>query len=244
MRSRRLLAKKLQKFYTEVSTKRNNQKMRLQVDQEFQQNEIKQLNKKYLVKMFSTEVSGRKAFAAEQKIRELNKRISKLNLMKNKSKQIMPIMLIKKLTDNMNKTESAKYGYSSDYIEEQSLSSKRFRISFNFDRLKKSKQVSNRLDKYDKVLYSRKKKKPRENLDIGKNILLLAEGIKKKSAPGKLYKSSAQNISYFNKERLFAISSKKTIHSKTFHWVADTKNNKILKERFQRPILNNKLVKL
>ena len=159
MRSRRLLAKKLQKFYTEVSTKRNNQKMRLQVDQEFQQNEIKQLNKKYLVKMFSTEVSGGKAFAAEQKIRELNKRISKLNLMKNKSKQIMPIMLIKKLTDNMNKTESAKYGYSSDYIEEQSLSSKRFRISFNFDRLKKSKQVSNRLDKYDKVLYSRKKKK-------------------------------------------------------------------------------------
>ena len=89
-----------------------------------------------------------------------------------------------------------------------------------------------------------KRKKPRENLDIGKNILLLAEGIKKKSVPGKFYKSSAQNISYFNKERLFAISSKKTIHSKTFHWVADTKNNKILKERFQRPILNNKLVKL
>ena len=52
--------------------------MQLQVDQELQQNEIKQLNKKLLVEMFSTEVRGGKAFAAEQSNHELKKRISKL----------------------------------------------------------------------------------------------------------------------------------------------------------------------
>ena len=37
-------------------------------DLEFQQNEIKNLNKKYNVEMFSTRVRGGKAFVAKQKI--------------------------------------------------------------------------------------------------------------------------------------------------------------------------------
>ena len=41
--------------------------MRLQVVWEF---EIKRLNKKYIVAMFSSQVRGGKAFAAEQKIKE------------------------------------------------------------------------------------------------------------------------------------------------------------------------------
>ena len=68
-------------------------------------------------------------------------------------------MLIKKLTDNTNKTKSAKYSYSPDYVEKQSILGKRFRISFNSDSVTKSKQLFDRLDKYDKVLCSHKKKK-------------------------------------------------------------------------------------
>ena len=48
--------------------------MRLQVDQELQKNDIKELNKKYNVEIFSTKIRGGKAFAAEQKIRELKKK--------------------------------------------------------------------------------------------------------------------------------------------------------------------------
>ena len=47
--------------------------MRLQTDQEFQQNEIKKINLKYNVEMFSSQIRGGKAFAAEQKIREFKK---------------------------------------------------------------------------------------------------------------------------------------------------------------------------
>ena len=51
--------------------------MRLQTDLEFLQNEIKKLNKKYNVDMFSTKLRGGKAFAAEQKIREFKKLLFK-----------------------------------------------------------------------------------------------------------------------------------------------------------------------
>ena len=47
--------------------------MRLQKDQEFIQNEIKNLHKKYNVQMFSTNVRSGKTYAVEQKIRELKK---------------------------------------------------------------------------------------------------------------------------------------------------------------------------
>ena len=51
--------------------------MRLQTDLEFQQNEIKKLNKKYNVEIFSTRLGGGKAFAAEQNIRECKKLLLK-----------------------------------------------------------------------------------------------------------------------------------------------------------------------
>ena len=52
--------------------------MRLQVDNEFQKAKIKDLNDKSNVEMFTTSVRGGKAFAAEQKIRELKSRIANL----------------------------------------------------------------------------------------------------------------------------------------------------------------------
>ena len=51
----------------------------------------------------------------------------------------------------------------------------------------------------------RKRKKLRENLNIGEKVYILAERIKKKIAPGKFYKQSVQNISYFNKDVIYSI---------------------------------------
>ena len=48
-------------------------KMRLQTDQEFKQRNIEHLNKKFNIEIYSTHSRGGKAFAAEQKIRELKK---------------------------------------------------------------------------------------------------------------------------------------------------------------------------
>ena len=69
LRTKNNLFKKLEEFYKEIDIKRvKNEKIRLQVDLEFQQNKIKKLNKKYNVEMFTTKNRGGKAYAAEQKI--------------------------------------------------------------------------------------------------------------------------------------------------------------------------------
>ena len=78
MHSRKQNHKKLEQFYIDVKNKRKNRHTRLQVGNEFQQVKVKDLNDKFNVTMFTTSLSGGKAFAAEQKIRELKSRISKL----------------------------------------------------------------------------------------------------------------------------------------------------------------------
>lgn len=59
-------------FFKEISGKREREReTRIQADREFEQNELKKLNKKYKVKMLSSRDRGGKEFAAEQKIKEL-----------------------------------------------------------------------------------------------------------------------------------------------------------------------------
>ena len=58
--------------------------MRLQVDNEFQRVKLKDLNDENNVDMFRTTVRGGKAFAVDQKIRELKTRVAKLNAQKIK----------------------------------------------------------------------------------------------------------------------------------------------------------------
>ena len=52
MKSRKQIRQKLEQFFRDVKSKRNSKKMRLQVDQEFQQVKIKDLNELNNVSMF------------------------------------------------------------------------------------------------------------------------------------------------------------------------------------------------
>ena len=75
----------METFYKEFQDKRKGLKTRLQTDPEFKQNEIFELNKKHNVEMFSTAIGGGKAFAAEEKLRELKKRIFRLKALERKN---------------------------------------------------------------------------------------------------------------------------------------------------------------
>lgn len=55
--------------------------MWLQTDQELLQNEIKKLNKKCNVNIFTTDIKGGKAFATEQKLYELKRECLRLSLL-------------------------------------------------------------------------------------------------------------------------------------------------------------------
>ena len=68
LRTKNNLFKKVEEFYKEIDDKRiKNEKMRLQVDLEFQQNKIKELNKKYNVDMFSTKKKRWKSICCRAK---------------------------------------------------------------------------------------------------------------------------------------------------------------------------------
>ena len=130
--------------------------------------------------------------------------------------------------------KSRKYGLSSEEIERRYLPGERFKTIFNMHRLEKNQRLHRRLDDYDVRKYSTKRKKLRDELFVGEKVFLLAARIKKKAAPGKFYKQSVENISYFNKDRTFIIRRIRTINGIKYYWLKDAQNKKILAKRFQR----------
>ena len=179
---RKQILQKLKLFYDDVRNKRKGKRMRLQVNNEFQQVKIKDLNSSNHVEMFTSAVRGEKAFAAEQKIRELKTRIAKINAQKLK---ISPIKITEKSVANMNLKPSNKYGLPSEDVEYRALSNERLKTIFNMKRIEKTQRLHCRLDGYDKKRYSFKKKQLRTDLSIGERVYMLSKRIKKKSAPGK-----------------------------------------------------------
>ena len=147
MQSQKQLLKYLNIFYVEIKSKRNiRQKMRLQTGNEFQQVKIKDLNDKYNVTMFTANVRGGKAFAAEQKIRELKKRISKVKIISDQNKtKILLTTIVKCSTEKMK-------------LKKKSIGNQRFRTEFNFEHIKTLRKTSDRLGGYNRKLYSRRKK--------------------------------------------------------------------------------------
>ena len=69
IKNKNLLAKKMEILYNDIQNLKKG-KIRLQTDQEFKQRKIYELNKRFDVEMFSTNIRGGKAFAAKQNIRE------------------------------------------------------------------------------------------------------------------------------------------------------------------------------
>ena len=64
--SRKQILQKMKLFYDEVKEKRKNKPKRLQLEDEFQQVKIKDLNDQNNVEMFATSVPGGIAFAAKK----------------------------------------------------------------------------------------------------------------------------------------------------------------------------------
>ena len=127
-----------------------------------------------------TNIRGGKALAVEQNIPELKTRISMKKAISDKNKaKIPPKYIIKQSVENMNNVRSEKYNISPNEIKKRSLASKQFKTLFNFERIKKSKQIPDRLDKYDQKKIRQKKQKTIPKLNIDEKMLMLAERIKK-----------------------------------------------------------------
>ena len=231
-----LLAKKMVIFYQEIAEKRMG-RMRLQTDREFQQMDIKKLNKEFDVDMYSTNLRSGKPFAAEQKIREWKKLLLRSKRIKKLlGKRVKRNELIKKATCNLNNTHCVKYSFSPEQIEEKCLDPKegqKFRETYDFSKLCRIKEAQGRSERYAKNLDARKKRRLRDPLDIGEKVLVLSKRLKKKDAPGRLYKSTTENRTFFNRNRIFTINKRVLTGNNTYYyWLKEIGQE--VKNRFLR----------
>ena len=230
MKNRSLLAKKLKLFYEDIKQKRTG-RMRLQTDLEFKQNQIKKLNDEFDIEMFHTKVHGGKAFAAEQKIREFKKiLVRSKRFERNGKNRIKPNDLIKKAAQKMKETISTKYQLAPETIEKRGLNrndSKYYEEINDFMRVRKIENNQMRNDKYDQKI-DRRNRKLRSPLNLDEKVLVLAERLKKKDTPGNLYKASADNMLFFNRDRIFTIYKRAKLNNGTYlYWLEEDgkKNN-------------------
>ena len=139
----------------------------------------------------------------------------------------------------MNETISTKYQLAPETIEKRSLNpndGKYFQEIYDFMRLRKIGNNQMRNDKYNQKL-DRRKRKLRSPLNSDERVLVLAERLKKKDAPGNLYKASTDNILFFNRNRIFAIYKRAKLNNRTYlYWVEE--NGKKIDGRFLRQELN------
>ena len=235
MKKRNFLSRKLELFYNEVQNKRKDKRTKLQTDLEFNQKEIKILNKKYNIEMFHTRVRGGKAFAAEQKIREFKKILLKMkNIVKGEKKKLKPNDVIKKVTFNMNKTKSQKYQIEPEIVEQKSLKNVNFKDEYDFHRLSKVGKDRDRQIRYNKKKDENNPRKLREPLQLGEKVLVLSERLKKKDAPGRLFKPTTQNKSYFN-NKIFIIKKRvQTPDNEWSYWLSEENSYQINSYRYVR----------
>ena len=110
MKRKNQLVDKLEKFYTEIEILRKYLKrgtryrMSLQTDPKFNQNEIKEINKKHNVEHYNTKLNVGHAVGAEQKIRDLKDRLKNFKriIKQNKKSRLKRKRALKKATKNMN----------------------------------------------------------------------------------------------------------------------------------------------
>ena len=186
--------------------------------------------------MFSKKTRGGKAFAAEQKFIEFKKLLftSKRLHKATKTGRLDPKKLIRNAVQNMNKANSPKYGMAPETVEEKSLESENLREVYDFHRMVRVSRDAERYKRNDIRFDKKSCKKLRSPLTVGEKVLVLAERLKKKDAPGNLYKSATENISFFNREKIFIVRKVLSTENSYNYWISRSIDGEIIDKRFLR----------
>ena len=78
-----------------------------------------------------------------------------------------------------------------------------------------------RNDKYNEKI-DRRKRKLRSPLSLNEKVLVFAERLKKKDAPGNLYKAFTDNMPFFNRDIIFTVYKRAKLNNGTYlYWVEE-----------------------
>ena len=169
-----------------------------------------------------------------KKILFRSKKLHKANRSSGGKKRFDSKKTIKKAADNMNKTNSEKYGLLPETIEKRTLSDDVFREVYDFHRIVKVSKDADRYKRYELRQDKKFKRKLREPLLVGEKVLVLAERLKKKDAPGLLFKSTTENIPFFNRKETFIVRRVLPLDGNFYYWLSKSGEDKTVEKRFLR----------
>ena len=169
-----------------------------------------------------------------KKILFRSKKLHKANRSSSGKKRFDSKKTIKKAADNMNKTNSEKYGLPPETIEKRTLSDDVFREVYDFHRIVKVSKDADRYKRYELRQDKKFKRKLREPLLVGEKVLVLAERLKKKDAPGLLFKSTTENIPFFNRKETFIVRRVLPLDGNFYYWLSKSGEDKTVEKRFLR----------
>ena len=83
--------------------------------------------------------------------------------------------------------------------------------------MRKKKQIRNA--KYNQKI-DRRKRTLRSPLNLSEKVFVLAERLKKKDAPSKLFKTLAENMPFLNRNRIFTTYNRAKLNNGSYlYWV-------------------------
>ena len=123
----------------------------------------------------------------------------------------------------MNETISTKCRFAPENLENTSLNPKDrkyFQEIYDFARIRK---IENNQWEMKNIMKNWIEEKTfRIPLNFAEKVLVLAEMIRKKDTPGRLYKSSTENIPFLNTNRVSTIYKRANLENETFlYWLEE-----------------------
>ena len=107
-----------------------------------------------------------------------------------------------------------------------------FQEVYDFHRSVKVKENRDQTERFNAKV-DRRKKRLRDPLELGETVFIFAELLRKKDAPGRLYKSTRENKSFFNRDRTFIISERSKLNNSNYlYWLKE--NSRKIKNSFLR----------
>ena len=82
-------------------------------------------------------------------------------------------------------------------------------------------------------------------MNLDEKVLVLAERLKKKNAPGNLYKASTDNIPFFNRDRIFTIYKRAKLENGIYLYWLEEEGGKITGRFIRQELfaLNNQFLR-
>ena len=143
--------------------------------------------------------------------------------------------LIRNAVQNMNNTNSQKYELAPNTIEKKSLEKEDFPEIYDFHRMVKVSKSAERYNQSEVRFDKKSRKKLRSPLTVGKKNLVLAERLRKKDAPGNLYKRTTKNMPFFNRNEVFIVRKVVPTDDTYYYWISKTTDgDKLIDNRFLR----------